>query len=285
MSNYNARRAPNVSAYLANLNTIPSQHEQATQQDFDFNDGNLDLFANTDFFDFDNTFPPELDLGAHAQPQSQSQSQQQQPQPAQNNAQMSGMATPNVSHTAAPHTDLAPGPGFQFSEFQAFPQALADSPPALAPSPPNGLQGAYPPQQNNFSQPGEKRKASAANVAPVADLEETSRFAAEEDKRRRNTAASARFRVKKKQREAELEKKSKDMADKVSSLENKVHQLEMENKWLKGLITEKSDVKGMEEQFKKFVAEKDPKQDEKEAHRSTELRTDGVGTEQAETAA
>lgn len=68
-------------------------------------------------------------------------------------------------------------------------------------------------------------------------------MAAEEDKRRRNTAASARFRIKKKQREAALEKQAKDMSDKVSQLEGKVQQLEMENKWLKGLITEKSDAK------------------------------------------
>ena len=168
------------------------------------------------------------------------------------------------------------GLDFQFSEFQTFPPSLAESPATMA-SPPNGLQGPYPPQPNHFSQPGDKRKASAANIAPVADLEEQSRFAAEEDKRRRNTAASARFRVKKKQREAALEKQSKEMTDKVTSLENRINQLEMENKWLKGLITEKSDVKGMEDQFKKFEAER--KTQEKEAHRSIELRTDGVGTE------
>jgi hypothetical protein len=169
------------------------------------------------------------------------------------------------------------GLDFQFSEFQTFPPSLAESPANIAPSPSNGLQGPYPPQPNHFSQTGDKRKASAANIAPVADLEEQSRFAAEEDKRRRNTAASARFRVKKKQREAALEKQSKEMTDKVTSLENRINQLEMENKWLKGLITEKSDVKGMEEQFKKFEAQR--KTQEKEAHRSIELRTDGVGTE------
>ena len=68
-------------------------------------------------------------------------------------------------------------------------------------------------------------------------------MAAEEDKRRRNTTASARFRIKKKQREALLEKQTKEMSDKVAQLEGKVQQLEMENKWLKGLITEKSDGK------------------------------------------
>jgi cell shape-determining protein MreC len=65
-------------------------------------------------------------------------------------------------------------------------------------------------------------------------------MAAEEDKRRRNTAASARFRVKKKQREQALEKTTKEMSDKVQALESKILQLEMENKWLKELITEKA---------------------------------------------
>jgi hypothetical protein len=78
----------------------------------------------------------------------------------------------------------------------------------------------------------------AAGMSPADDLEDESRMAAEEDKRRRNTAASARFRVKKKQREQALEKSAKDMTDKVSALEARVNQLEMENKWLKGLITE-----------------------------------------------
>ena len=100
---------------------------------------------------------------------------------------------------------------------------------------------------------------------------------AEDDKRRRNTAASARFRVKKKQREQALEKQSKEMIDKVSSLEGRIQQLEMENKWLKGLITEKSGAKGVEEQFKLFKADQ---AELKEAERSTSTRTDGVGTEE-----
>ena len=71
-------------------------------------------------------------------------------------------------------------------------------------------------------------------------LEDASRVAAEEDKRRRNTAASARFRVKKKQREQALERTVKEVTDKNSVLENRVSQLEMENRWLKNLITEKN---------------------------------------------
>lgn len=86
-------------------------------------------------------------------------------------------------------------------------------------------------------------------------MDEAARIAAEEDKRRRNTAASARFRIKKKQREQALEKSAKEMTEKAQRLETKVHQLEMENKWLKSLITEKNDFTkgGFEELYEKFT--------------------------------
>lgn len=88
-----------------------------------------------------------------------------------------------------------------------------------------------------------KRKASTppmTHSSPHADsFEEASRLAAEEDKRRRNTAASARFRVKKKQREQALERSAREMSEKVGRLEQKINQLEMENKWLKNLVVEK----------------------------------------------
>ncbi|KAF8482562.1 hypothetical protein DFH94DRAFT_728085 [Russula ochroleuca] len=57
-----------------------------------------------------------------------------------------------------------------------------------------------------------------------------------EDKRRRNTAASARFRLKKKEREAALEKKSKELEMRVTELERECEGLRRENGWLKGLV-------------------------------------------------
>ena len=100
---------------------------------------------------------------------------------------------------------------------------------------------------------GEKRKQPDA-TDPKLVVEETARVAAEEDKRRRNTAASARFRIKKKQREQTLEKTAKDMADGATTLETKVQQLEMENKWLKSLITEKNEGKSdLQELYEKYA--------------------------------
>lgn len=88
---------------------------------------------------------------------------------------------------------------------------------------------------------------SAASPDGYEGMEDASRLAADEDKRRRNTAASARFRVKKKQKEQQLEKTAKDMTERVQALEQRVQQLELENKWLKGLIVEKNGGKSGEE--------------------------------------
>ena len=59
---------------------------------------------------------------------------------------------------------------------------------------------------------------------------------AAEDKRRRNTAASARFRLKKKEREAALERRAKELEDRVVELERECEGLRRENGWLKGLV-------------------------------------------------
>lgn len=93
-------------------------------------------------------------------------------------------------------------------------------------------------------QTGDKRKSTDAPISapPRRQLsfEEQSRLAAEEDKRRRNTAASARFRIKKKAREQALEKREKELSDKVGSLEGRIQTLETENKWLRELVMEKT---------------------------------------------
>ncbi|KAJ3713212.1 hypothetical protein C8R42DRAFT_552291, partial [Lentinula raphanica] len=57
-----------------------------------------------------------------------------------------------------------------------------------------------------------------------------------EDKRRRNTAASARFRLKKKEREIALENNVKELEARVSALEKECEGLERENGWLRGLV-------------------------------------------------
>ena len=108
--------------------------------------------------------------------------------------------------------------------------------------------------------PGPKRKNTQKSTQ--ASAEEAARIAAEEDKRRRNTAASARFRVKKKMREQALERTVKETNEKNSALEARVSQLELENHWLRGLIMEKNGSeerneaaeKAISDMFKNFLA-------------------------------
>ncbi|KAI7868340.1 hypothetical protein BDF14DRAFT_1683243, partial [Spinellus fusiger] len=56
------------------------------------------------------------------------------------------------------------------------------------------------------------------------------------DKRRRNTAASARFRIKKKLREQNLQRSASEMSEKAQRLESRVKELEKEIQWLKSLV-------------------------------------------------
>ena len=90
--------------------------------------------------------------------------------------------------------------------------------------------------------------ATAAKTLPLPEgvdpsslnEDELNRLAIEEDKRRRNTAASARFRVKKKQREQELEQTAKELRERVAGLEKEVDTLKTENGWLRSLVVDKS---------------------------------------------
>ncbi|EPX70808.1 transcription factor Zip1 [Schizosaccharomyces octosporus yFS286] len=93
-------------------------------------------------------------------------------------------------------------------------------------------------EQELASVPSTPVAVSAPSIKrPKTDSSDAAiRNAAEEDKRRRNTAASARFRIKKKQKEQQLERTANELSEKVISLESRIGELEMENNWLKGLI-------------------------------------------------
>lgn len=83
------------------------------------------------------------------------------------------------------------------------------------------------------------RKSSIISSPDSPDVDGdsvTTPLNAAEDKRRRNTAASARFRLKKKEREANLEKRAKELEVKVTELERECEGLRRENGWLKGLV-------------------------------------------------
>ncbi|CAK5264851.1 unnamed protein product [Mycena citricolor] len=82
------------------------------------------------------------------------------------------------------------------------------------------------------------RKSSISSSPEVQSPEDSveSSLSVAEDKRRRNTAASARFRLKKKEREAALETRAKELESRVGELERECEGLRRENGWLKGLV-------------------------------------------------
>ncbi|KAJ3982768.1 hypothetical protein F5890DRAFT_303121 [Lentinula detonsa] len=81
-----------------------------------------------------------------------------------------------------------------------------------------------------------KRSLSIEESSQDPSLDMATTLTAAEDKRQRNTAASARFRLKKKEREIALENKAKELEIRVSELERKCEGLRRENGWLKGLV-------------------------------------------------
>ena len=171
----------------------------------------------------------------------------------------------SIDLPSADHGTMSPG-DFNFADYStytsptipSFPDSLGNLQP-IHPNPqsayPTPVSHHQPVQQPGYVPPtpqlgagvvvGTKRRtestssASGVHGGRSLSFEEQSRLAAEEDKRKRNTAASARFRIKKKQREQALEKSAKEMTEKVTQLEGRIQALETENKWLKGLVTDK----------------------------------------------
>jgi len=91
----------------------------------------------------------------------------------------------------------------------------------------------YPPAKRVRSR---KSSISASIADSPEDSTTTTPVSVAEDKRRRNTAASARFRLKKKEREAALETRAKELEGRVNELERECEGLRRENGWLKGLV-------------------------------------------------
>jgi hypothetical protein len=139
-----------------------------------------------------------------------------------------------ASNYPAPHPQTAsshPGP--------LGGQSLIQPAPTSAPG--SGANGHPPaPQSSSGRSPSSSTTTSAKRKPDQSALDEAARLAQEEDKRRRNTAASARFRIKKKEREKNLERTVKEVTAKNATLESRISQLELENRWLKNLITEKN---------------------------------------------
>lgn len=145
---------------------------------------------------------------------------------------------PTAAPVSAPSPSLA-----QLLSFHAArsPQSAPSSVPQTPVS-----QDSHHSSATSVSPPAPKRSRtsrSSISVEPESPLSPDSEdklsatpVTGSEDKRRRNTAASARFRLKKKEREAALEKKAKELEVRVGELEKECEALRRENGWLKGLV-------------------------------------------------
>ncbi|KAI0205607.1 hypothetical protein F4808DRAFT_409669 [Astrocystis sublimbata] len=233
MSGYSGRRGHpvNVSQLLQDLNRVPEPAPQPEDNLANLDD-ELAMFTNTNFIDWDAATPHG---SAHETPSSTTS-------PTTERVPSDGAVAGDMSNF---DFDL-PG-DFNGFDFHNYPtpnvNSFSDNLGTLAPIQPsptfpqNGAQGPY----ASAMHPGDKLPTdTAAPRRRQLSFEEQSRLAAEEDKRRRNTAASARFRVKKKAREQALEKREKELGDKVSALESRISSLETENKWLRELVMEKN---------------------------------------------
>jgi len=233
MAGYRGRTGPNFSEYLNSLNTISSPYDTDFNADDISLDADLPMFTNTDFTNFDISPLQEPGTLSFDMDRDGKQGDNIKFEDLLAGVSSRSFSTPSIGGKSS---DAVP----------FFPTYITP----IQPAPTGGipLQPAGPHQgaatSPDASQPqyvSLKRKAESNSASPtVLSTEDQSRLAAEEDKRRRNTAASARFRVKKKQREQALERTVKEVQDKNTALESQVRQLEVENKWLKELITEKN---------------------------------------------
>ncbi|OKL59050.1 hypothetical protein UA08_05747 [Talaromyces atroroseus] len=255
-SGYGGRRAPNFAQYLEDLNAIPSPYDQSLQQQQtdSYNiDAELALFTNTEFLDFGHFGDMSMPLGFNNPAEEEHKSHEEQQQNvAGKQSDMDYLELLNDLNNIPDYSTNFGSDDSQnlpvASTFHPIPAPAV--PDATKPSDKAAPQTTHPkieqlsPVTNSISSfvstpmqvAGTKRKQSH----DAKSLGEAARIAAEEDKRRRNTAASARFRVKKKQREQALEKSVKEAGEKNAVLEARVSQLELENQWLKNLITEKN---------------------------------------------
>jgi hypothetical protein len=118
------------------------------------------------------------------------------------------------------------------------PSVLFTSLPSPIPALPSTRSNPVTPQQPESSTPPQVKRLRTRKVSTstVDEGDSPTPLSVAEDKRRRNTAASARFRLKKKEREAALEARARELESKVNELERECEGLRRENGWLKGLV-------------------------------------------------
>jgi len=140
--------------------------------------------------------------------------------------------TPSLAHLLVLHPPYIPKFG------AALPQCISDYAAPLSHTPPTLilLENPYVPTAQRVHSCGVSVTSTESPYFPEESLSPNPDVSLAEDKRRRNTAASVRFRLKKKEWESALKGRAKELETKVNELERECANLRKENKWLKGLV-------------------------------------------------
>ena len=86
--------------------------------------------------------------------------------------------------------------------------------------------------------PSASDNVSVASTAATSPLNTSSASGYEADRRRRNTIASARFRERRRERNDSLASSRHHFIQQIESLNVRIHELELENQYLRGLVLE-----------------------------------------------
>ncbi|KAF7338644.1 BZIP domain-containing protein [Mycena venus] len=143
-----------------------------------------------------------------------------------------------LANLGQPPTSISPS----IVQLLALHSAVQNGSPAFStlPAPEQSSSAAQRPSTSYDYPPAKRARSRKPSISTSAadspeDVAATA-ISVAEDKRRRNTAASARFRLKKKEREAALETRAKELEGRVNELERECEGLRRENGWLKGLV-------------------------------------------------
>ncbi|KAJ3269868.1 hypothetical protein HK104_005022, partial [Borealophlyctis nickersoniae] len=224
---------------MPDLSSPPSSSSTGSAALTDFGPSDLDLWLNADFT-FDHPLDPAVLFGNEEE--------------RVRGGGSGGVVAGNAGEAKIDPPQITPA---QPQQPSTLPQPTVGVPldPAAAAAAAGTLQQQQLPNPAATAAPAAHATATptAAQPATSAASPQTPapRFKDEEelDKRRRNTAASARFRAKKKQREQLLEKTAKEMTEKAEMLERRVKEYEMELKWLRQIVTERDSKKRLREVY------------------------------------
>ncbi|KAG2155427.1 hypothetical protein DEU56DRAFT_750982 [Suillus clintonianus] len=203
---------------------------------------------------------------------------------------MQGAIPPPVAHNqSSPYHQGQFPAGSSSSVFPNVPQTMhSNAPLAMSSTAPlshvsPAMMTGFPNSRSTVNEPPAFAPSNTAISDPGDMTDEAAAIA--EDKRRRNTTASARFRTKKKQKTLNLERSVADLTGRTEELEREASELRRENSWLKEIVLLKSRRRGAfggsqassSQQASTSSAQKDgrdddPSSDEDEGHGTREAK-------------